>query len=346
MRAVCPLIAVLALLVAACGGDPVGSSEAPSSVPVTAASTTVTAPTATTMAEMAGPVGSVAPFVDARVFTEELAEKDLPVVVHFWKPDCVECVAEAKVMADAARRYEGRVEFIGIDTADDQPSAKAFVAEAGIPYATYFDFFGLVGNLAIEPSEVSGHHSGVSVPKVPVSLLFGPGGTLVEVNHQAWEGDAFGEAIDGLLRLEPGEGVARIPEFDLSAFQEEMAGSDLPTVVWLFDGYGDSTSEIQAVTEITGEYDGRMNFVGINTWDYQLEAQMFLLDHQVSFPQLLDSKGWFCWAYGGAGMWGPLFLFAPGGELAETHERVAAWGTATAPDTWREVLDQFLASVG
>ena len=56
MRAVCPLIAVLALLVAACGGDPVGSSESSSSVPVTAASTTVTAaPMTTTTTEMAVP---------------------------------------------------------------------------------------------------------------------------------------------------------------------------------------------------------------------------------------------------------------------------------------------------
>ena len=340
MRAVCPLIAVLTLLVAACGGDSVGSSEVSTSVPVTAVSTTVTAaPATTTMAEVAGPVGSVAPFVDARVFTDELAEKDLPVVVHFWKPDCVECLGEAKVMADAARRYEGRVEFIGIDTDDDQPSAKAFIAESGMPYDNLFNFHGNVGNLGIDPSEAADFGGGTPVPKVPVSLLFGPGGTLVEVNHQAWEGDAFGEAIDGLLRLEPGEGVARISEFDLVAFEEEMAGSDLPTVVWTWSrDCGQPDKVTQAFAEVVGEYENRVNFVGINTGDRQFSAQMFLLDHEVPLPQFLDSDSYlFTWAYGEEG---PLYLLAPGGELAATHEEVIG------PDALREVIEQFLQGVG
>lgn len=194
--------------------------------------------------------------------------------------------------------------------------------------------------------------NGVQDPKVPVSLLFGPGGTLVEVKHEAWDAAALEVAIEDLLRLEPGEGVAQLPEFDLLAFQEEIAGSDLPTVVsiWNID-CGRPDEAAQAFGEVVEDYEGRVNFVGIHPGDHMLPAQTFLLDHEVPFIHYLDTKYSVTKAmsgilandlfeYQGEAVAGPLFLFAPGGEQVGTHEQVVA------PDILRNVVDQFLESIG
>src|SRR5712692_8617831 len=47
----------------------------------------------------------------------------LPTVVNVWASWCIPCRAEAPRFASAARRYAGRVRFLGLDSQDDRKDA-------------------------------------------------------------------------------------------------------------------------------------------------------------------------------------------------------------------------------
>ncbi len=60
--------------------------------------------------------------------------KGTPVVVNFWASWCVPCRQEAPVLNAAARKYFGRVQFLGIDIQDSDSAARTYQAEAQSPY--------------------------------------------------------------------------------------------------------------------------------------------------------------------------------------------------------------------
>src|SRR5437763_12745756 len=62
-----------------------------------------------------------------------------PVVVNVWGSWCGPCREEGPRLAAAARRYGGRVQFLGLDVKDDRDPARAFIRQMGWTYPSVFD---------------------------------------------------------------------------------------------------------------------------------------------------------------------------------------------------------------
>ena len=54
-----------------------------------------------------------------------------PVVLNFWATWCQPCIVEHPVLIDGARRYDGRVEFIGVVYQDEPELIRRFLATRG-----------------------------------------------------------------------------------------------------------------------------------------------------------------------------------------------------------------------
>ena len=62
------------------------------------------------------------------------ALKGTPLVINFWASWCVPCRQEAPVLAAAARRMAGKVQFVGVDIQDTDSAARAYEADIKSPY--------------------------------------------------------------------------------------------------------------------------------------------------------------------------------------------------------------------
>jgi cytochrome c biogenesis protein CcmG/thiol:disulfide interchange protein DsbE len=62
-----------------------------------------------------------------------------PVVINFWASWCPPCRKEMPALAAAARQFNGRVDFVGVDTSDDRNAAIAFAAHSRVGYPLGFD---------------------------------------------------------------------------------------------------------------------------------------------------------------------------------------------------------------
>jgi thiol-disulfide isomerase/thioredoxin len=80
------------------------------------------------------------PSFDSARFQQLLGQlRGTPVVVNVWGSLCGPCIYEAPQLARVARHYEGRVQFVGVDTNDLRPLARGFILKHGYPYPSVFD---------------------------------------------------------------------------------------------------------------------------------------------------------------------------------------------------------------
>ncbi len=61
------------------------------------------------------------------------------IVVNQWASWCGPCKYEFPFFQGLARRYQGRVAFLGVDSKDGRSDAEAFLKQLPVPYPTYFD---------------------------------------------------------------------------------------------------------------------------------------------------------------------------------------------------------------
>ena len=73
-------------------------------------------------------------------FRARLAElRGHPVVVNQWASWCGPCRFEFPFFQRLARRYEGRVGFLGVDSRDTRGEATAFLKEFPVPFPHFYD---------------------------------------------------------------------------------------------------------------------------------------------------------------------------------------------------------------
>ena len=71
--------------------------------------------------------------------TQLRALRGTPVVVNQWASWCGPCHYEFPFFAGLARRYAGRVAFLGVDSQDSRGAALRFLQRYRTPYPHYFD---------------------------------------------------------------------------------------------------------------------------------------------------------------------------------------------------------------
>jgi cytochrome c biogenesis protein CcmG/thiol:disulfide interchange protein DsbE len=73
-------------------------------------------------------------------FERRLAElRGHPVVVNQWASWCGPCRFEFPFFQRLARRYEGRIGFLGVNSQDARDDAEAFLREFPVPFPHYYD---------------------------------------------------------------------------------------------------------------------------------------------------------------------------------------------------------------
>jgi len=96
-----------------------------------------------------------------------------PVLVNFWASWCGPCKQEAPVLAQMAKQYAGKVQFVGVDVADQPAAARAYIEKYGWTYPSVADpkyeirrGFGLLG----QPDTILYDASGKQIWQAPGAI--------------------------------------------------------------------------------------------------------------------------------------------------------------------------------
>lgn len=119
----------------------------------------------------------------------------LPTVVNVWASWCIPCRAEMPRLTKAAQRYKGRVRFLGLNSQDDDASARRFIAQFEIPFPSATDPRG----------KVSRH---LKVLGLPTTFFFAPDGKLVFLRNGEIDAKDLDDKLEELVAT---SGRARSP---------------------------------------------------------------------------------------------------------------------------------------
>jgi len=131
------------------------------------------------------------PAVDAARFSAYLASLERPAVVNVWASWCLPCRAEAPLLDQAHAEFGDHIEFIGVDVADNQADAKAFLSEFGLGgFDHFFD----------RDRSIPSFYGGMGTP---ITFFFAPRGELLRAHNGVIDERTLALNIDDLLLLTP-----------------------------------------------------------------------------------------------------------------------------------------------
>lgn len=109
-----------------------------------------------------------------------------PVVLNFWSTWCPPCMEEHPLFSEAARRYAGRVQFLGVIYQDDPEKIRAFNER-----------FGSWGPSLVDPQGEAAIAYGVFGP--PETFFIDAEGRIVEKVMGAVPPEALVDLLEGML---------------------------------------------------------------------------------------------------------------------------------------------------
>ena len=114
--------------------------------------------------------------------------KGKPVVVNYWATWCGPCKEEMPRIVAAAKKYAGRVHFLGVDVQDDVKSAAGFIRRYDMPFRSLSDPDGEIRNAE-------------KVLGLPVTQFYSADGELVFLKHGEIGAKELTEKIEGVIEL-------------------------------------------------------------------------------------------------------------------------------------------------
>ncbi|HVL81698.1 MAG TPA: TlpA disulfide reductase family protein [Actinomycetota bacterium] len=111
-----------------------------------------------------------------------------PLVVNWWASWCIPCATEMPILARAARDYDGRVAFLGVNPKDDAKAATAFLARYEVPFPSVGD----PGGEIMRDQGIVG---------IPVTRFYRADGVLAFVRNGDIDDETLRRRIEQLLRI-------------------------------------------------------------------------------------------------------------------------------------------------
>ena len=111
-----------------------------------------------------------------------------PAVVNYWATWCAPCKEEMPRIVDAAKRYEGRVTFLGVNVEDDTALASEFEDEYEVPFESVRDTDGTI-------------RDDQGILGLPVTQFYDASGELAFVHQGEIDEDDLNGRIEEVLRL-------------------------------------------------------------------------------------------------------------------------------------------------